>query len=149
MIFDIAVNPLIKPLAFSIAALPVMVENLRTGMISNWGNAILLLAGLAVLTLEPTFGMSGFHLPVPLPWSPMKLILLAFFVRMRFGGGAVKFLVALLPWFSTDEYLLVTTARCALASIIGYVRGIKEVQIAPQMVVIGLLVLAVGTAGGR
>lgn len=146
MTFDLAANLLIKPLAFSVAALPLVIDNLRTGRITNWNNAILLFGGLGVLALGPTLGMSEFHLPAPSLWMLVALIPFAFFALGWIGGGAAKFLIALLPWFSPGEYLFVTIAGLILAGVIGRVRRRKDTQIALPMVVIVLIVQAVAIA---
>jgi Flp pilus assembly protein protease CpaA len=148
MTFDLAATLLIKPLVFAVAALPLVIDNLRTGQISNWNNTILLLGGLGILALGPTLGMSGFHLPAPSLWMLVALVPLAFFALGWVRGGAAKFLIALLPWFSSGEYLFVTISGLILAGVVALARRRKDTQIALPMVVIGLIVQAAGIAAG-
>jgi hypothetical protein len=138
MPIDAAAHLLIKPLAFTIAALPLVVLNLRTGNIPNWANAVLLGAGLAILALAGTLA--------PSPWILMALAPIILFALKILPGGAAKFLIALLPWFTPGEYLFVTGAGFLLVGLIGKFRGDASVQIATPMSAIGLLVLAANAA---
>ncbi len=149
MPFDSAVTPFIKPLAFSIAALPMVVDNLRTGRITNWNNAIIFLVGLGVLALGPTLGMPEFHLPALSLWPLVAVVPFVMFALKWIRGGAAKFLIALLPWLSPGEYLCVTIAGFILASLVSLVRRQKEMQIAPPMVLIGLIVQTAHIAASR
>jgi prepilin peptidase CpaA len=149
MAFDSAVSLFIKPLAFSIAALPMVVDNLRTGRITNWNNVIIFLVGLGVLALGPTLSLSDFHLPAPSLWTLVALVPFVMFALKWIGGGAAKFLMALLPWFPPGEYLCVTIAGFVLASLVSLVRRQKEMQIAPPIVLIGLIVQMAGIAASR
>ncbi len=149
MALEIAANLLVKPLAFSVTALPMVIDNLRTGRVTNTNNAILLLCGLGVLALGPSLGMSQFHLPAPSLWMLVALVPFAMFALKWVGGGAAKFLIALLPWFSPGEYLFVVIAGFLLVGAAGMVLRHKEVQIATPMVVLGLVVMAVRVAAVR
>ena len=149
MALEIAATLLIKPLVFAVAALPMVTDNLRTGHIANTNNAILLLAGLGVLALGPTLGMSEFHLPAPSLWMLVALVPFAMFALKWIRGGAAKFLIALLPWFSPGEYLSVVIIGFLLVGIAGKVLRQKDVQIATPMVVLGLVVMAVRIAAAR
>ena len=146
MTLQTAAPLLIKPLAFLLAAAPLAIENLRTGAITNANNAILLAAGLGVLVLGPTLGMGAFQLPPLSPWLLVALLPFVMWALKWVGGGAAKFLIALLPWFSPGEYLAVVSIGFLLAGIVGQARRSKVVQIAPPMVLIGLLVQAAGAA---
>ncbi len=123
----------IKPLAFVVAALPMAIDNIRTGLISNLNNAILFLGGIGVLALGPTLGMETFSLPAP------SLVPFALFALRLIGGGAAKFLIALLPWFSPGEYIFVTVAGFIFAGVAGVARSRKNMQILLPILVAGLL----------
>jgi uncharacterized membrane protein len=146
---EIAANLLIKPLAFSIAALPMVVDNLRSGRITNTNNAILLLGGLGVMALGPTLGMSEFDLPAPSLWLLVAVVPFVMFALKWIRGGAAKFLIALLPWFSPGEYLFVVFTGFLAVGVAGKVLRHKDVQIATPMVVLGLVVMAVRVAAVR
>ena len=136
----------VPPLAFALAALPLLVDNVRTGRITNANNAILLVTSLGVLALGPSFGMAPFHLPAPSPWLLVLLVPPALFATGAIGGGAAKFLIALLPWFSPGEYLAIVAAGFLAAGVIGKLRRQKDVQIAPPTALFGLIVLALSAA---
>jgi prepilin peptidase CpaA len=137
---------LIKPLVFAIAALPMVVDNLRTGRITNTNNAILFLAGLGVLALEPLIGGADFNLPPASLWLLVAVIPFVFFALGWIGGGAAKFLIALLPWFSAGEYLSVAAAGLVLSSVIAKALRRPDAQIAPPTVMIGLVAQAAAIA---
>jgi hypothetical protein len=146
MTLDVAAHLLIKPVAFFLAALPMLIENLRTGLVTNQNNAILFAVGLGVMVLGPTLGMGAFELPPLSPWMLVAFVPFAMFARGWVRGGAAKLLIALLPWFSPGEYLLVAAAGFLLAGVVGAVWRIKDVQIAPPILVIGFMVQALGAA---
>jgi Flp pilus assembly protein protease CpaA len=146
MILNIAASLLIKPLAFAAASLPLVIDNLRTGNITNMNNAILLVAGLGVMALGPTLGLAGFQLPALSPWMLVALVPFVMFALKWVRGGAAKFLIALLPWFSPGEYLAVVVSGFVLAGVTGAALRRKDVQIATPMVLLGLIVLALGAA---
>jgi Flp pilus assembly protein protease CpaA len=129
----------IKPLAFVVAALPMAIDNIRTGLISNLNNAILFLGGIGVLALGPTLGMETFSLPAPSLWMLVALVPFALFALRLIGGGAAKFLIALLPWFSPGEYIFVTVAGFIFAGVAGVARSRKNMQILLPILVAGLL----------
>ena len=139
---DVPANQLLRPLAFAAAALPMVGDNLRTGNITNLNNGILLVGGLGVIALEPSLGMAPFQLPAPSPWMLVALVPFAMFVLRWIRGGAAKFLIALLPWFSPGEYLFVVGAGMLLAGLIAAALRRKDSQIAPPMALLGLIVLA-------
>jgi hypothetical protein len=56
------------------------------------------------------------------------------------GGGAAKFAIALLPWFSPAAYGFVVVAGLLVAGVTGVVRRRKDVQILLPMFVAGLVV---------
>jgi len=143
---DFAARQLLAPLAFAAAALPMVVDNLRTGNITNMNNAILLFGGLGVMVLGPSLGMAEFHLPAASPWLLVALLPLAMFALRWIRGGAAKFLIALLPWFAPGEYLAVVGVGFLLAGIAAKILRRKDTQIAPPIVLLGLIVLALRAA---
>jgi len=131
---------LIKPLVFAIAALPMVIDNVRTGRITNANNAILFIAGLGVLALGPVLGGGDFQLPALSLWTLVVVLPFVFFALGWVGGGAAKFLIAMLPWFSAAEYLSVAVAGLLLAGVIAKALRRRDAQIAPPMVMLGLIV---------
>ena len=146
MEFHFAPNLIFKALAFALATLPMVIYNLRTGMITNLYNAVILLAGIGVLALGPTFGMSGFSLHSLGFWTLSAIVFLFFYKRGWIHGGATKFFIALLPWFSQNEYISVASCGLLVAAVIGLTLRHKEPQIAPSVVVCGLIALVVSAA---
>jgi Flp pilus assembly protein protease CpaA len=146
MTFVSATILLVRPLVFAIAALPMVVDNLRTGRITNRNNAIIFLAGLGMLALWPVLSATDFHLPAPSLWMLVGVIPVAFFALGWIGGGGAKFLIALLPWFSAGEYLSVAAVGLILAGGVAKALRRENAQIAPPMVMMGLIVQAAGIA---
>jgi Flp pilus assembly protein protease CpaA len=142
MTLETAAQLLIKPLVYILATAPLVIDNLRRGKITNWNNAVLFVAGLGVLVLGQTLGMSAFQLPPLSPWMLVVFVPFIMFALKWVRGGAAKFLIALLPWFSRGQYIFVTVTGFFLAGVIGRVQRSQETQIAPPTVLIGLIVQA-------
>jgi len=135
--------PLIIKLAgFLLAILPLLIDNLRTCRATNGNNLILLLGGLAMLVLDRTMGWSDRSLLASGGWIIGGVAIL--FVAHQFvdfPSGVAKTLMALLPWFSVDGYLLVVTAGFFLTALIGYATR-RAAPVVPALMVAGVVVLA-------
>jgi hypothetical protein len=137
--------PLIVKLAgFLLAILPLMIDNLRTGRATNGNNLILLLGGLAMLVLDRATGWSDRSLLASGGWIVAGMaILLVLHQIADFPSGVAKTLMALLPWFSVDGYLLMATAGLLATGLFGYVtRRDAPVPVVPALVVAGVFTLA-------
>jgi Flp pilus assembly protein protease CpaA len=124
----------------------MLIDNVRTGQIKNPNNVLLLIVGLGVLVLGPRLGMDGFHLPALSAWPLVALVPFGLWVKGWLGGGAAKFLIALLPWFSPGEYVWVAVGGLVACSVIAKALRQKDTRLVPPAVAIGLMVQAAGIA---
>jgi hypothetical protein len=135
--------PLIVKLAgFLVAILPLLIDNLRTGRATNANNLILLLGGLAMLILDRAMGWSDRSLLASGGWIIAGMAIL--FVVPRIIGipsGVAKTLMALLPWFTLESYLVVVTAGLLVTALIGYVTR-RDAPVVPSLTVAGVFILA-------
>jgi hypothetical protein len=135
--------PLIVKLAgFLLAILPLMIDNLRTGRATNGNNLILLLGGLAMLVLDRAVGWSDRSLLASGGWIIAGMAIL-FVVHRMIGvpSGVAKTLMALLPWFTVEGYLVVVTAGLLITALIGFVTR-RDAPAIPSLVVAGVVILA-------
>jgi hypothetical protein len=123
--------------AFLFVMLPVLIENLRSGRITNPHNAMIFLVGLALLVTEQLLGEP----PVSPPWGLWGAVALLVTLSAMLGavpGGIAKFLIALLPWFTGWEpYLLTATAAFLLCAACGYAMR-REAPLIPSFYLAGL-----------
>jgi hypothetical protein len=118
----IATPLLIKLAAFTVAMLPLLVENLRRGTASNRSNAILFVAGLAYAgyllatgAVQPTLGLFG-------GWVIVIAIALALAAIGVAPGGVAKTFAALAPWLDPWHFIGIATAGLILSGIVGLLR---------------------------
>jgi hypothetical protein len=135
--------PLIVKLAgFLLAILPLMIDNLRTGRATNGNNLILLLGGLAMLVFDRAMGWSDRSLLASGGWIIAGMAVLLVVPRMiGVPSGVAKTLMALLPWFTVESYLVVVTAGLLVTALIGYVTR-RDAPVVPPLVVAGVFILA-------
>ena len=135
--------PLIVKLAgFLLAILPLMIDNLRTGRATNANNFILMLGGIAMLVLYRTMGWSDRSLLASGGWIIAGMAVLLVVHRMiGIPSGVAKTLMALLPWFTVESYLVVVTAGLLITALIGYVTR-REAPVVPSLVAVGAIILA-------
>jgi len=135
--------PLIIKLAgFLLAILPLLIDNLRTGRATNANNLVLLLGGLAMLVLDRAMGWSDRSLLASVEWI-IAGVAVVFVVHRMIGvpGGVAKTLMALLPWFSLEGYLVVVAAGMLITLLMSYVTR-RDAPSVPFLTVAGVLVLA-------
>jgi len=136
--------PLIVKLAvFLLAILLLLIDNLRTGRATNGNNLILLLGGLAMLVLDRAMGWSDRSWLESGSWIIAGMaVLLVLHQVVDFPSGVAKTLMALLPWFSVDGYLLVVSAGLLATGLFGYVTRRDTTPVVPSLVLAGLVILA-------
>jgi hypothetical protein len=135
--------PLIVKLAgFLLAILPLLIDNLRTCRATNGNNLILLAGGLAMLVLDRAMGWSDRSLLASGGWIIAGMAVLFVLHQITdFPSGVAKTLMALLPWFTVDSYLLVVMAGFFATAAIGYVMR-REAPVVPALTVAGVVILA-------
>ena len=135
--------PLVVKLAgFVLAILPLMIDNLRTGRATNGNNFILLLGGVAMLELDRAMGWSDRSLLSSGGWIIAGMAVLFVVPRMvGIPSGVAKTLMALLPWFTVESYLVVVTAGLIVTALIGFVTR-RDAPVVPPLVVAGVVILA-------
>jgi hypothetical protein len=135
--------PLIVKLAgFLLAILPLMIDNLRTGRATNGNNLILLLGGLAMLVLDRGMGWSDRSLLASGGWIIAGMAVLLVVPRMiGIPSGVAKTLMALLPWFTMANYLVVVAAGLLITALIGFVTR-RDAPVVPPLMVAGAFILA-------
>ena len=116
----------------------------RVAVEANGNNLILLLGGLAMLVLDRTMGWSDRSLLASGGWIIAGIaILLVLHQIADFPSGVAKTLMALLPWFSMDGYLLMVAAGLLATGLFGYVtRRDAPVPVVPALAVAGVFTLA-------
>ena len=131
--------------AFALALLPALVTTLRTEAIPNRENAIAFFAGLAVAIAGAV--LAGASLPW-LFWGLAAVGLVALFMTRVVGGGVIKLLIALLPWFGDPgTYLAAFSVGFIATALAGYLLGRDKVPAAPALYLAGLAALAWTAAG--
>ncbi len=93
---------------FVVAMLPLLIDNLRNGTATNRNNLILALAGIATLAVGHQLNWNQQSLWEAGAWIATGIIVLMLVSIMGFmPGGVSKMMMALLPWFTMTNYLLV------------------------------------------
>jgi hypothetical protein len=121
---------------------PVLIDNIRTGMLKNGLVGALFVAGVAVAFFGPAIGAPPLMLSAFVGWVLVGALLLGAAAFGVVSGGVAKFLIALLPWFSFGDYLLVFTAGMLLTTLVGYITKRNALIVPPMMAAaftIGLL----------
>jgi hypothetical protein len=133
---DAELTPLYVTLGlFSLGVLPLLVDNLRTGRATNRNNGILAIAGLASTGINHGFGWDQQPLWVTGGWIAFGVI--GLFILTAKGilpGGVAKTMMALLPWFTTTDYLLVIGAGLILAILLALALGRRVVPVTAPLV---------------
>lgn len=128
--------------AFAIILLPVAVANLRRGTIPNAHNAFVFVSGVSLLAAERLLTATSTGLPWFF-WIAAFLLAILLALLNQLPGGAAKFLVALLPWFSAwPAYAAAVSAGLLLSAALGYARR-ANAPVVPGFYVAGLGALAV------
>ena len=132
----------VKLAGFVLAIRPLMIDNLRTGSATNGNNLILLLGGLATLVLDRAMGWSDRSLMTSGGWIIAGMAILVVVHRMiGVPSGVAKTLMALLPWFTVESYLVVVTAGLLVTALIGYVTR-RDAPVVPSLMAAGILIMA-------
>ena len=132
----------VKLAGFVLAIRPLMIDNLRTGSATNGNNLILLLGGLATLVLDRAMGWSDRSLMTSGGWIIAGMAILLVVHRMiGVPSGVAKTLMALLPWFTVESYLVVVTAGLLVTALIGYVTR-RDAPVVPSLMAAGILIMA-------
>lgn len=109
-----------KLIAFALAISPQLIFNLRTGAVKNSYNLLIFVAGLAFACLERGAGADSASVLVAVSWFVAALVaIMALHVTGIVPGGVGKTLLALLPWFSVADYLIVLVAGFVIFGVVG------------------------------
>jgi hypothetical protein len=125
-----------------LALAPLLIYNIRTGMVKNGLVGVLLAAGVLMAFFGPAIGAPPLKLSALVGWILMGALLLGTAAFGVVPGGTAKLLIALLPWFPFGDYLLVFTAGMLLASLVAHLSGKNALIVPPMMAAaftIGLL----------
>src|SRR5262249_42739388 len=107
---------IVKLAGFLLAVLPLLIDNLRTGRVTNGNNLIVLFGGLAMLVLDRAMGWSNQSLLASGGWIIAGMVILLVVIQMTGQPfGVAKTLMALLPWFTIESYLIVFSAGLLMA----------------------------------
>lgn len=110
----------VKLIVFALAISPQLILNLRTGAVKNSYNALIFVAGLVFALLEREAGSNPASLLVAISWLAAALIVvMALHAAGIVPGGIGKTLIALMPWFSIADYLIVVVAGFMIFGLIG------------------------------
>ncbi|ASJ89516.1 hypothetical protein [Porphyrobacter sp. CACIAM 03H1] len=133
---------ILRLIALVVVFLPVLVVNLRTGTLPNWGSLAVLVAGVVIGLFRPD--------PLDLPWLFWiggLVTWLALFAAMRAPAGLVKIGIAFLPWFEgPGEYLAFIVIAMLIVGMAGATMRFKTVPFAPGLMISGLGLFAVTAA---
>lgn len=112
--------------AFCITITPLVLFSLRNGQLRNDCNLLLFIIGLVLVgssysvgAWQPSFGNVGLGFLIAI-----GLLAAGFLGYASFG--VVKLLIALLPWFDIESYVLVFVAACAIVTLIGFLKNKRE-----------------------
>jgi len=132
----------LKPAGFLLAILPLMIDNLHTGRATNLNNFILLFGGILMLVLYRTMGWSDRSLLVSGGWIIAGIAVL-FLVHGMIGipSGVAKTLMALLPWFTVESYLVLITAGLLATALIGFITR-RDAPAVPSLMFAGVVILS-------
>jgi len=124
---------LIKLGLLMLAMAPLLVANLRSGTVPNGLVGLLLTCGIATAVLGPAFGAAPFVTSSLVWWAAGSVLLLAAAIFRAVSGGVAKFLIALIPWYDFEQYLIVVTLGMFLAAAIGKFGGTGWALIVPPL----------------
>lgn len=126
---------------FIISALPLFIDNLRTGAASNRNNLILAVGGLTALVISHVLGWGDRPLLPLAVWIAVGAVALIIVAAARIlPGGVTKTMMVLLVWFSWMNYLLVISVGFVLAGVVGAIIR-RNVPMAATLIIAGLGVL--------
>lgn len=122
-------------LALLVVFTPIVVVNLRSGILHNWSAAVVLVVGLALGLIREG--------PAEAPWLFWIIGAVVWFGIFCFvrgaPGGVIKIAIAFLPWFhDPQDYLAFVTIAMFVAAATAYLLRRKFVPIGPGMMVAGL-----------
>lgn len=107
---------------FLIAVLPLLIDNLRTGKATNRNNLILALAGIFSIIVNHLTGWNHQSIWAMATWIVLGGFGLAILsVVGLLPGGVAKTMMALLPWFTVTDYLLMILIGFIVAGVIALV----------------------------
>lgn len=133
---------MLRLIALVIVFVPVLLANLRTGDVPNWGCAAVLVAGVAIALVRPD------RSDVPwLFWIGGAVVWIGLFAALRLPGGLVKLAIAFLPWFDdAGAYLAFFTLAMLIAGAAGFALRRQQMPVAPGFLIAGLGLFAVAAA---
>lgn len=132
-------GPWLRPAVFTLVSAPMLLEALRGSAITNLNNLALLAAGLGVAALGDDAGAHGLHLSMPGPFALVAVLLFLLWRVGGLGGGAAKYMIALLPWFGPETYLVTVSVGLAVKFGLEKLLGRAEISMVPGVFALGLL----------
>ena len=101
-----------------LSLLPLLVTNMRHGTVPNPWLAVLLIVGLGVAAFGDMSGAEPLNYGTPIWWIAGVVTILGLSVLGFVPRGVAKFLIALIPWFEFENYLLLLACGMLLAGAI-------------------------------
>ena len=101
-----------------LSLLPLSVTNMRYGTVPNPWLAVLLIVGFGVAAFGDMSGAEPLTYGTPIWWIAGVVTILGLSVLGVVPGGVAKFLIALIPWFEFENYLLLVACGMLLAGAI-------------------------------
>ncbi len=138
---------LLRPLALLLIFVPLLVINLRNGLVPNGLLLLLFATGVVHAFALPYMQSEPLELGRLIWWGIGIAGGVAIFVFRLVPGGTAKLLMALLPWFALSEYLIVMTIGMFLAAAIGLATKRDALIVPPMMVAaLGVSLAALATS---
>ncbi len=133
----------LRLIALVIVLVPVLIANLRSGDVPNWGSVAVMVAGVALFLVrgEPSNAPWLF-------WVAGAVIWIGLFAALRLPGGVVKMAIAFLTWFDdAGAYLVFFTAAMLIVAVVAFALRRQRVPVAPGFLIAGLGVFALAATG--
>jgi hypothetical protein len=138
---------LVKMALFTLAIMPALIVNLKTGQAKNRDSAILLVVGVLVAIFGTYFGLDPLKLSTVIGWFALAVLMLAAAAFGGVSGGVAKFMIALLPWFALGDYVSLMIVGGFLTAGIAMLNSGKTAPVVAPMAASGLAVWGLGSFG--
>lgn len=122
-----------------LAFIPLLIYNLRTGNVKDALIGAILATGVIVAFFGPQIGAAPLTLSTLIGWALTTVCLVGAALLCGAPGGIAKFLIALLPWFSVGDYLMVIVIGMFLTVAVCLVTR-RSAAIVPPMMAASLAV---------
>jgi hypothetical protein len=116
-----------------LASIPLLIYNLRTGGVKNALIGAILATGVIVAFFGPQIGAAPLTFFTLLGWVLAAVCLVGAAILCGAPGGIAKFLIALLPWFSIGDYLMVIVIGMFLTVVVCLITRRSAAIVPPMM----------------